>query len=188
MMPNAHDDIDVTPAEATRADTFRIFRGHAAPGVVSARDRGAIRPDHVPHPMAEAGLKRFVGSGVSGGAMARILYSSPTMHLSYVWFKSGFPLPLHSHDGDCFYQLIAGSMRVGTEELAKGDGLLIPAGVPYTVTPGPEGVEFLEMRPSGDYDTRYRGKTEAYWDRIVATLHERAPAWATEPAPFGLLE
>jgi hypothetical protein len=34
-------------------------------------------------------------------------------------------------------------MNVGTEELRQGDGVLIPGGAPYTVSPGPEGVEFL---------------------------------------------
>ena len=109
------------------------------------------------------------------------------MHLSYAWFKSGFPLPLHSHDADCFYQIIAGSMQVGTETLEKGDGILVPAGVPYTVTPGADGVEFLEMRPTGDYDTRYRSKVGKYWDRIVETLTARKAGWATEKPPYGLI-
>ncbi|TVV76660.1 cupin domain-containing protein [Sphingomonas solaris] len=180
------DDVEITAADSR--ETFRVFRAADAPGVIPAKERGTMRADYVPHPMVEEGLQRFVGAGVSGGAMARVLFSSADMHVSYAWFKSGFPLPLHSHDKDCFYQVIAGSMRVGTEELGKGDGLLIPGGVPYTVTPGAEGVEFIEVRPNGDYDTRYRGKTEKYWDRIVATLHERQKTWETEPAPFGLLQ
>ena len=78
-------------------------------------------------------------------------------------------------------------MRVGSEDLGKGDGVFIPAGAPYTVTPGDQGVEFLEMRTSPDYDTHYRAKTDAYWDRVADTLRARKDIWKTEPAPYGLI-
>jgi hypothetical protein len=39
--------------------------------------------------------------------------------VSYAWFKSGYPLPLHSHDADCYYLVIAGSMKVGSEVLER---------------------------------------------------------------------
>lgn len=174
----------------TAAPAFKIYRGSEAPHMIPARDRGAVRPDHVVHPETAEGLRRFAqgGAGEGGpGAAARVLFDAPWMHLSYAWFKSGFPLPLHSHDADCFYQIIAGSMQVGTETLERGDGVLIPAGVPYTVTPGEQGVEFLEMRPTGDYDTRYRSKARKYWDRIVDTLTTRKAGWASERQPFGLI-
>ncbi len=172
------------------ASDFRIVRGKDAKPLIPARLRGAVRADHVVHPVTEEGLSRFStgGQGEGGaGAAARVLFDAPWLHLSYAWFKSGFPLPLHSHDADCFYQIIAGSMQIGTETLHKGDGVLIPAGVPYTVTPGAEGVEFLEMRPTSDYDTRYRSKVRQYWDRIVETLSARKAGWATEKPPFGLI-
>ena len=34
--------------------------------------------------------------------MALTLFSNPTLHVSYIWFKSGYPLSLHSHDIDCY--------------------------------------------------------------------------------------
>lgn len=172
------------------AGTFRIYRGSDATPMISAKDRGVVREDHVIHPVTAEGVRRFAqgGEGEGGpGAAARTLFDSPWMHLSYAWFKSGFPLPLHSHDSDCYYQIIAGSMQLGTETLEKGDGVFIPAGVPYTVTPGEEGVEFLEIRPTGNYDTRFRSKAEPYWDRIVETLTARKGGWATEKQPFGLI-
>ena len=79
-------------------------------------------------------------------------------------------------------------MKVGTETLGKGDGVLIPAGAPYTVTPGEDGVEFIEMRTSPDYDTSYRAKSDTYWDQIAATLRERTGVWAEEEAPYGLID
>lgn len=180
---------DMVPdeVEAAGESVFRIFRSTDAPPMIPADKRGAVRKDHIVHPETAAGMKRAGEVGMGNGAAARVLYSGPGMHIAYAWFKSGFPLPLHSHDADCFYQVIAGEMHLGTELLRKGDGVLIPAGVPYTVAPGAEGVEFLEIRPTGNYDTRFKGKTEKYWDRIVQTLTERQPIWADEKPPFGLL-
>ena len=148
--------------------------------------RAAADPDFVMHPAIIRGLTQMGQTG-AGGAAAHTLLSIPSLHVSYAWFKSGFPLPLHSHDADCYYLIIAGSMRVGTEDLGKGDGVLIPAGAPYTVTPGQDGVEFLEMRTSPDYDTNYRAKTDSYWDRVADTLRARKDIWKNEPAPYGLI-
>lgn len=160
----------------------------AANGVphVNRKPRAAEDPNFVQHPAIERGLQLF-RSSASGGAAAQTLLRTPTLDVSYAWFKSGFPLPLHSHDVDCYYLVIAGSMRVGTEELGKGDGVFIPADAPYTVTPGDDGVEFIEMRTSPDYDTNYRGRTDSYWNRVADTLREREHIWAEEKAPYQLI-
>ena len=150
------------------------------------KQRGTGGANAVPHPAVVRGLKLF-GESSSGGAAAQALFSRPNLHVSYAWFKSGFPLPLHSHDTDCYYLIIAGSMTVGTEVLGKGDGVFIPGGAPYTVTPGEEGVEFVEMRTSPDYDTHYRAKTDAYWDRIAETQVAGKARWAMEQQPYGLI-
>src|SRR5579863_8644948 len=150
------------------------------------KQRGAGGAEAEPHPAILRGLKLF-GEAASGGAAAQMLFSRHNLHVSYAWFKSGFPLPLHSHDKDCYYLIIAGSTSVGSEVLGKGDGVFIPAGAPYTVTPGEDGVEFLEMRTSPDYDTHYRGRTDSYWDRIAATLRGSKERWAEEEQPYGLI-
>lgn len=170
-----------------QSSAFRFFRADAAEGMRSAHERGTVRADDAPQHAITDGMKRLGAAGMGNGATARVLYSSPDMHIGYVWFKSDFPLPLHSHDADCFYQIIAGSMRVGTKELGKGDGVLIPAGAPYTVTPGPDGVEFLEFRPTDDYDTRYRGKTDKYWEKLAGVAAAKQDAWESENPPFDLL-
>jgi mannose-6-phosphate isomerase-like protein (cupin superfamily) len=176
--------------DSPRQGAITIYRANQSRAVIPARDRGAVRKDHVVHPVTAEGVRRFGQSGASkggAGAVARVLFESPTLHVAYAWFKSGFPLPVHSHDSDCYYQIIAGSLRLGSKTLGKGDGMLVPAGVAYTVTPGAEGVEFLEIRPTGNYDTRFLAKTEKYWDRIVDRLSERRSEWATEKQPYGLI-
>jgi len=175
--------MDENQAEARE---FAIFRGKDAVPYMGAKRRGG--PDGNSHPAIQRGLKLMYESGDSGGATVKVLYRSDDLHVSYVWFKSGFPLPLHSHDVDCLYEIVAGSVQLGTEELRKGDGVFIPAGVPYTMKPGPEGVEFFEIRTAHEYDTRYVAKTDSYWDRVAATRKERAPVWKGEEAPYGLLD
>jgi hypothetical protein len=168
--------------------TFTIVRGADSAAHGGRSQRGADRPEFALHPAIERGMRLMRETGDSGGASVRTLFSSPSLHVSYAWFKSEYPLPLHSHDVDCYYQIIAGSMSVGAEDLAKGDGVFIPAGVPYTVKPGAAGVEFMEIRTSPDYDTHYRAKTDGYWDRIAATRKDRKEIWASEQAPYGLLD
>jgi len=171
-----------------RGPGMTITRAKDAHHHTGRKQRGSDAPGFELHPAIVRGMKKIYEGGNSGGAMAVTLFSSPSMHVSYVWFKSGYPLPIHSHDVDCFYQVFAGSMRVGNDVLEKGDGVMIPGGVPYTVTPGEEGVEFFEFRSGEDYDTHYRAKSDTYWDRVAATHAERKAIWAEEKAPYGLLD
>jgi mannose-6-phosphate isomerase-like protein (cupin superfamily) len=171
-----------------KAPGFTITRGRDAHPHMGRSQRGADAEGFALHPAVQRGIQQFRETADCGGAAALTLFSMPTLHVSYVWFKSGYPLPLHSHDADCYYLVIAGSMKVGSEELRKGDGVLIPGGAPYTVNPGQEGVEFIEMRTSPDYDTHFRAKTDAYWDRVADTRRAKKETWAQERAPYGLLD
>lgn len=126
-----------------------------------------------------------VGAGMLGGANVRLLFESPMMTLTHAWFKSGFPLPRHSHNVDCLYYIVAGSLRLGTETLAKGDGFFVGADVPYSYTPGPEGVEVLEFRATNSFDIRLLANNPAFWAKAVDHVGAKQDAWATEPPPVG---
>jgi hypothetical protein len=110
-------------------------------------------------------------------------YSRPGMSLTHVWFKSGYPLPLHSHTSDCLYYLLAGSIRVGTEELGPGDGFFVASDVPYTYETGPDGAEVLEFRSTDALNIRFMAKGRKAWDKTVAKLQERRDDWASEIPP-----
>ncbi len=166
---------------------FVITRAAQAEPMKSRKPRGVADPAATLHPATMRGLQQMREDDGPPGAAAMVLFSTETMHVSYAWFKSGYPLPLHSHDADCYYLVVGGSMKVGTEVLGKGDGVLIPAGAPYTVTPLDEGVEFIEYRTSEDYDTNFRSKNDAYWDRIAQTRKANAEKWASESQPVGLI-
>lgn len=170
-----------------RAGGFVITRAAEAEPIKPRKPRGVADPAAMLHPATLRGLQQMREDSGPAGAAAMVLFSSETMHVSYAWFKSGYPLPLHSHDADCYYLIVGGSMKVGNEVLGKGDGVMIPAGAPYTVTPLDEGVEFIEFRNSEDYDTNFRSKNDAYWDRVTEKRRERAAVWAEEGPPVGFI-
>ena len=131
----------------------------------------------------QEGMAAMMEAGMLEGSRLKLLYKRPGMSLTYVWFKSGFPLPLHSHSADCLYFIVAGSLRIGTEELGPGDGFFLGTDVPYTYVPGEDGVEVLEFRTSDSFDFQSLGKTGAYWEKAVANLLAVRDHWPEEKAP-----
>ena len=164
---------------------FTFTRAADAVAHTGRKQRAADQPGFELHPAIARGMAQMRDN--TNGAAALTLFASPHCHVSYVWFKSGYPLPIHSHDSNCYYLVIAGSMKVGSEVLEKGDGVHIPGGAPYTVSPLGDGVEFLEIRESPDYDTHFRAKTDSYWDRVLETRAARKDIWAKEEQPYGLV-
>ena len=120
------DNAALMADEEARVKRMVITRGRDAVPHTGRKQRGAEGEGFVQHPAIVRGLGMFRESADTGGAAALTLFSMPTLHVSYAHFKSGYPLPLHSHDADCYYLVIAGSMRVGSKLLEKGDGVLIP--------------------------------------------------------------
>jgi len=158
---------------------FEIFRKE------DARDYG----EHNIMPIADASpaifeaLGQFHREGGGAGQQVKMLYSRPGVSLTHVWFKSGYPLPLHSHASDCVYFILAGSVRVGKEELGPGDGFFVGSDVPYTYETGPDGVEVLEFRTTDDFNIRFAAKGKTAWDKTLDKLKARRSAWETELPP-----
>ncbi|HEX7752538.1 MAG TPA: cupin domain-containing protein [Novosphingobium sp.] len=158
---------------------FAIFRAR------DAKDYGAEAP-MTPAGLTESqveGSMRLIEAGMLEGSRIKLLYSRPGMSLTWCWFKSGFPLPRHSHSADCLYYVVAGTLRLGSEELGAGDGFFLGSDVPYTYVPGENGVEVLEFRTSDRFDIRVLADSPAYWDKALATLLAARPHWPDEAAP-----
>jgi quercetin dioxygenase-like cupin family protein len=124
------------------------------------------------------------------GEMSVLLFKAPGdpatgggMSLVYLWFKSGYVLPPHSHNGDCLYYVIGGELRIGAQLLGKGDGMFVPAGTAYSYEAGPEGVEVLEFRNATQFSIQLKGNEGGRWDRVVAAFRARAAIWETESVP-----
>jgi hypothetical protein len=157
---------------------FAIYRA------TDARDYGEHnlqRMDDVTPAMAQ-GLAHYMDKG-SGAQVVKLLYAAPGFSLTYVWFKSGYPLPLHSHSNDCLYHILAGALKIGREVLGAGDGFFVARDVAYTYEPGPEGVEVLEFRKTDQLNIRFRSDDKAVWDQAAAVLASHAASWAAELPP-----
>jgi mannose-6-phosphate isomerase-like protein (cupin superfamily) len=158
---------------------FQIFR---CSEISDCGKNSGTRPEGLT-PVMEKGMERLYQAGLSDGVIVKSLFDAPGFGLNYVWLKSGFPLPLHAHDADCLYYIIAGTVSLGTETLGPGDGFFVPSNTPYTYAIGPDGVEALEIRHTQNINTTYMGKTEAYWSKLYDRLRANRDNWADEVPP-----
>ncbi len=158
---------------------MRIFRAEQAPGLMEAQCM-TVEPFT---PVQRTGMDKALAAGYIGGDEIKVLTDLPGFGLTHVWFKAGYQLPLHSHDADCMYYVIAGSLRLGTEELGPRDSFFIPADVPYTYKPGPEGVEVLEIRHANHFNFVNHAKGEAWWTKAAEETASRQESWKTMQRP-----
>lgn len=161
------------------APPFETFRAHDA---VPYGEGGPMSVEPAPE-TAQQGMAKLYEEGMMDGNKVMLVYSRPGMSLTYVRFKSGFPLPHHSHSADCLYFIITGSVKMGTDEFGPGDGFFIGTDVPYSYVPGPEGVELLEFRTSNTFDFKLHANSKAYWDKALANLLAARDHWLQEAAP-----
>jgi quercetin dioxygenase-like cupin family protein len=122
----------------------------------------------------------------NNGSKTLMLFREPSddgMSLAYIWFKSGYILPRHTHNTDCLYYVLAGELRFGARVLRKGDGMFIPANAGYTYQAGPEGVEVLEFRNATHFNFLFKNNSEAHWHRIAQVLRDNSEQWKNEAPP-----
>ncbi|MBV1687336.1 hypothetical protein KRR38_06515 [Novosphingobium sp. G106] len=158
---------------------FQIFRAKDAPGLMEAKCM-TVEPFS---PVQRAGMDKVMAAGYLEGDEIKVLCQLPGFSLTHVWFKEGYALPLHSHDADCLYYIIAGSLRMGTEELGPRDSFFIPSGVPYTYKPGPEGVELLEIRQASTFNFVNLAKGEGFWEKALEATVQHREDWKTAKRP-----
>jgi hypothetical protein len=161
------------PAKAS--PRFEIFRRSDAP---SLEESGVLTASTSAEPDAE-GMGEAIQAGIDRGYTTKVLYATPQFSLIYLWYKSGFPLPRHSHDADCLYVVVGGSLRIGTEDLGPGDGFFVGAEVPYAYTAGEMGVEVLEFRSVGTFDIKLLAG-DAFWRKAAERARSKQTAWSAE--------
>lgn len=166
--------------EDAKPDTakFQIYRARDAKAI---EETDHMRMDFTP--IQIEGLTAMMSPKLSRGDETKVLFCIPGFSLIYAWFKKNYPLPLHSHDADCLYYVVSGSLKLGTETIEARDGFFVPANVPYTYTPGPDGVEILEFRHATHFDFNVRSKSEAFWKRAVETAVANSDDWKTARRP-----
>lgn len=162
-----------------QAKRFEIFRGADAPTLMGSE---CMSYEGETPNLASVQPRMVEAMSVSGDS-ASVPYQREGMSLARAWFKSGFPLPLHTHDSDCLYYIIAGSVRMGTTVLGAGDGFFVGADVPYAYTAGPEGVEILEFRTTNKFNIVVKDKPVAAWEKVIETMRDGATRWGDEVPP-----
>ncbi|MFV0309911.1 MAG: cupin domain-containing protein [Desertimonas sp.] len=163
---------------------FQVFKAAEAPTLAQSdvlHLEGAT-------PEIMKGLEAMREAGIGEGSYAKILINVPGFSLAYAWHKSEYPLPLHSHNSDCCYLIIAGEMRVGKDTLGKGDGMFVPADTSYTFETGIDGVEFIEFRHENAWNIVFKYRKQESWDKAADAARTRSDGWRTEKQPFGLVE
>lgn len=165
-------------ASKVGATGVKIFRANDAPGLVQS---GVMSMNGITQDQRD-GFKKIVAAGYTEGDEVKILTDMPGFSLAYAWLKQDYPLTLHSHDSDCLYYVIAGSLRLGTTDLGPRDSFFVPAGVPYTYRPGAEGVEVLEFRHATHFNMEVRSKG-AFWKKAEQTCAALRERWMTAKRP-----
>jgi hypothetical protein len=158
---------------------FQIFRAVNAPNL----EKTEFQSMSALTAAESAGFARMTEAGAADGSEVRVLVDIPGFSLVQLWFKENFPLPLHSHDVDCFYYVIAGSLQLGTEKLGPSDSFFVPADAPYTYRAGPEGVEVLEIRQADHWNFKNHAKTQAFYDKAVETITAHREKWQQSKRP-----
>jgi mannose-6-phosphate isomerase-like protein (cupin superfamily) len=171
--------LDSLQDEAKARQGFTIFREAEMPRITAEQTMSAV----VAAPEQRAAMERMYEAGWARGEETRFLFHAPGFSLLHAWFKQDYPLPLHSHDTDCLYYVVAGSLTLGTEELGPGDGFFVPANARYTYRPGPDGVEVLEFRQTGASEFRIFSKGEAFWAKSLERVLANLPAWEAAKRP-----
>jgi mannose-6-phosphate isomerase-like protein (cupin superfamily) len=158
---------------------FTIFRASEAPELMQTGCM-TIEPFS---PAQRAGMDRMIEQGYIDGGETKILTDMPGFAIAHVWFKKGYPLPLHSHDTDCMYYIVAGGIRLGTAELGPRDCFFVPSGVPYTYKPGPDGVELLEIRHDPHFNFVNLAKGAGFWAKAAESCATHSEDWKTAERP-----
>jgi hypothetical protein len=134
-------------------------------------------------PVVAEGARQAMEAGLDQGSELKLLFEIPGFSLVHAWFKSSFPLPRHTHNCDCLYYIVGGSLQLGQEELVPGDGFFVGKDVPYTYKPGPAGVEVLEFRSTNAFDIKVLANNPLFWEEAVRTARARKSDWITEKRP-----
>lgn len=158
---------------------MQIFRAAEAPGLMEAACMSVVPPT----PLQRDGMDKMLAAGWTDGEQVRVLVNIPGFSLTHVWFKKDYPLPLHSHDAECLYYIIGGSIELGTETLGPRDSFFIPKDGAYTYRPGPEGVELLEIRHANTFDFHNLAKGEGFYAKAVETIAANREAWLNAKMP-----
>ncbi len=135
-------------------------------------------PEGIHEEMAEAGIDI---TPMAIGNDTTVLFrgkGDDGLSLASAWFAPNYLLPRHSHDSDCLYYIVRGSIRMGSRTMEAGEGFYINADGPYAYQAGPDGAEVLEFRRETSFDMKIYEKNLDRWKVIAEIGAANAERWA----------
>jgi len=166
-------------SENVKKPQMQIFRAKDAPGLMES---GCMKMEPMSEQQVE-GFAKLARAGILDGEEVKILVDMPGFSLAHAWLKKDYPLTRHSHNSDCMYYIVAGSLRLGTEELGPRDCFFVPADVAYSYTPGPDGVEVLEIRHTPSFNFKNLISGDIWWQKAEETCKARHQEWRSAVPP-----
>ncbi len=179
-----HETIQPTPEHArseSRKRGIRIFHSEDEVGlfesgtmsapVFDAGDQAAIAADGPRSALLAKGVHDGVlyrGDGPDGFSLVR------------AWFGPNYVLPRHTHDGDCLYYVVEGSLVMGSQTLTVGDGFFVPSGAPYAYEAGDHGVVVLEFRTRTSFGMDIVGGQVERLRRMNTAAAEHGDQWVEQ--------
>jgi len=122
----------------------------------------------------------IMGGQLHRGNGSRVLFADQDpdgFSMVHAWFGENFPLPRHTHSGDCLYYVLKGELRMGSKTVKAGSGFFVPSNRPYTYRAGPGGVEVIEFRKVSTFDMITLDQDLAKWQSYVAIGDEMGDEW-----------
>ena len=170
-------EVEEELAPGTEEPKFEVFRWSDGKDLAESMTLEAMTPE------MQKNFNVIMEAGAVFGSESRVLFSAPGVSLTHVWFKSGFPVFLHSHSAGCLYYITAGSLRLGKQELRVGDGFYVPSDVRYSYSAGPSGVELLEFRNADNFDLKLPASANSFSEKVAEIIAGRVNIWRTEEPP-----
>ena len=174
----------MTSADAEQPDRRRqrgisLFRASDAPGLFES---GTMSPPRLDaddqRELAKDGPRPSTPLTALTTPYCSVATAATGSASSTAWFGPHFVLPRHTHDGDCLYYVLEGSLTMGSRVLAAGDGFFVPSDSPYAYEAGADGVVVLEFRTRTSFGMDILGGQVERWRRMATVAEEHGEAWA----------
>jgi quercetin dioxygenase-like cupin family protein len=172
------NESETDEATVSRRRGVVLYRGEDAPTLFESGTMSAptFDPGDQKAIAARGPRSKTIGLGGHDAVLFRG-QGADAYSLVKAWFAPYYVLPRHSHDADCLYYIVEGSVVMGSQTLEAGDGFFVPAGAPYAYEAGPDGVAVLEFRTRTSFDMTIPGGQVERLARMGTVADEHAEEW-----------
>ena len=160
-----------------------LFRAADAPGLMESGIMAPTVFDAADPEALKADGPRT--SNIALGGSDAVLFRSQGddgFILVKAWFGPHYVLPRHTHDGDCLYYVVDGSLVMGSQVLEAGGGFFVPSNAPYAYEAGPDGVTVLEFRSCTSFGMDIPGGQLERLRRMAVVADEQVDDWVERKA------